>query len=225
MTIVIYCEGETEQRVLPFLLNYFQARRRADEAQARLSARSLNGVSAYLTKIGPAVRNRIDVEGDQVVFGLIDFYRCGLHFVRPKAQDTDTLARRVEHLESQIHELIPTGCRRHFHQHFAVHEIEAWILSDEEPLHKRLGDSQLGPWPRPEEVNLNKSPSTQIMELYWNKRRESYQKTTDGENLLRKANPDRIYEKCPYFREFVDEVLEACKIDTASRKRRGRRQR
>ena len=60
------------------------------------------------------------------------------------------------------------------------------------------------------------------MELYWNKRRESYQKPTDGESLLRKANPTRIYEKCPYFKKFVDEVLEACKIETASQKKRGR---
>lgn len=209
VTIHIYCEGETDKHILSFLLDHFQSELRPGKSPVALRVHPLGG-SKYLTDIGKVVTNRIVVEQDPVVFGLIDFYGLINRFPKVAKWEGDPLPQRLEYITNQVKQRIPAAYRPQFHQHFAVHDIEAWLLADEGPLQAMFGRPGVGPWHRPETVNLSKPPSAVLAELYRLKGREAYIKSVNGPSLLSKASPKAILDKCPYFKMLIDDLMEAC---------------
>lgn len=97
---------------------------------------------------------------------------------------------------------------RHF---FAVHEIEAWLLSDQTifpiEVRKALPKSAA----RPETVNSNDHPSKLLERLYREKLKQEYGKILTGSKLFKALNPDIAYTKCPYLKEMLDEMLRLAK--------------
>jgi hypothetical protein len=69
-----------------------------------------------------------------------------------------------------------------FRQFFAVHETEAWLLSDATIFPDAV--RKVFPARRPEEVNFNEPPSYFLDKIYRDRLKKSYKKVIDGRNLF-----------------------------------------
>jgi len=94
-----------------------------------------------------------------------------------------------------------------FRQFFAVHETEAWLLSDSEVFPAEIQTS-VRSIKKPETVNFNKPPAKVLEDLYMQKYKRHYGKVTDGSNLFAKLDPSVAVKKCPYLEALLNELLE-----------------
>lgn len=95
-----------------------------------------------------------------------------------------------------------------FFQFFAVHEIEAWLLS--EPNIFPIGIRRAFP-PKihnPEKVNFSEPPGKLLERLYPLHVGRSYKKVVNGKELFSKLDPGIAYNKCPSLKELLDKMLE-----------------
>jgi len=94
-----------------------------------------------------------------------------------------------------------------FFQFFAVHEVEAWLLSEPNifPVDvKRALPKKIS---HPETVNFNEPPAKLLERLYPIHVRPSYKKVVNGKELFSKLNPNIAYNKCPNLKELLDKML------------------
>lgn len=98
-----------------------------------------------------------------------------------------------------------------FRQFFAVHELEAWLLSDPSLFLPEIRNGFPGSAANPETVNFNTPPAKLLNKLYEAKTGRKYKKTTHGIQLFKKLNPDVAYGKCPRLAEMLDEMLRLAK--------------
>lgn len=94
-----------------------------------------------------------------------------------------------------------------FFQFFAVHEIEAWLLSEPDifPVKVQKDITKIN---HPETVNFNEPPAKLLERLYSLHIKRSYKKVVNGKELFSKLNPDIAYQKCPKLKELLDKMLE-----------------
>ncbi|MBU0484544.1 MAG: DUF4276 family protein [Proteobacteria bacterium] len=95
-----------------------------------------------------------------------------------------------------------------FFQFFAVHEVEAWLLSEPDifPVDvKRAFPSKIS---HPETVNFNEPPAKLLERLYPLHIRRSYKKVVNGKELFGKLDPSIAYSKCPGLKELLDKMLD-----------------
>jgi hypothetical protein len=134
------------------------------------------------------------------VFGLLDLYGLKLDYPRHAERD-----QRIDFARAEITKRIDATCQPRFRQHFAVHETEAWLLSD-----TRLFPTLTLPanCARPEEVDFNEPPSKLLDRLFSQGRGRGYKKVIMAHNLLPKLDPALVYQKCPNFKLMMDEMLD-----------------
>jgi hypothetical protein len=206
--VVVYCEGDTEELILkPLLAPY---RERLAGCGYGLDVHIFNGAPELKRKIGAATRAALQ-HGVERVFGLIDLYGAPIVWPRNVLQSDDPLAARCEYAREQMRSWVPSDIRDRFHPHLAVHELEAWLLADSQALSDEMG-RKVGPWPRPEEVDFDKPPAALLNELFHTRpNKKRYDKKVDGRMLFGKVNVDTVYQMCPNFRAFVDDLLALCK--------------
>ena len=97
-----------------------------------------------------------------------------------------------------------------FFQFFAVHEVEAWLLSDPEifPLVIQRAFKKID---YPETVNFDEPPAKLLDRLYNSQTKRSYKKVVNGKELFGKLDTDVAYQKCPKLKELLDKMLELAK--------------
>jgi hypothetical protein len=132
----------------------------------------------------------------------LDLYGAPLSFPPTLTTDAKYTWAKAE-LEHQV------GDTR-FQQHFAVHETEAWLLSDLEIFPIAIRNSLESCSNRPESVNLQQPPAKRLDQLYRANGRE-YKKVEDGSALFNKLDPNRAYERCPHLKMLLDEMLTLAK--------------
>jgi hypothetical protein len=94
-----------------------------------------------------------------------------------------------------------------FLQFFAVHEIEAWLLSQPELFPLKVKKAFSKKIQTPEMVNLNEPPAKLLERLYPLHVNRSYKKVVNGKELFSKLDPNIAYQKCPKLRELLDKML------------------
>jgi len=100
-----------------------------------------------------------------------------------------------------------------FFQFFAVHEIEAWLLSEPDIFPLKVKKAFPGRIKNPETVNFDEPPAKLLERLYPLHVTRSYKKVANGKELFGKLDPDVAYQKCPKLKELLDKMLElAAKI-------------
>jgi hypothetical protein len=105
-----------------------------------------------------------------------------------------------EHLERKVD-------HPKFRQHFAVHETEAWVLSQPEILPPAVRKALPGKCSRPETVNFDQPPSKLLTRFYREKLKRRFSKTVDGANLFSALSPQSAYEKCLALKALLDDML------------------
>jgi len=199
MKFVLFVEGHTEKLAVPQLLKRWLDPRLAKPVGIKVSR--FEGWNEYARDIRQKVElNLSGKSGSDVIagIGLLDLYGPTIY----PADRTDAASRLAwakEHFERL------TGNPR-FRQHFAVHELEAWLLAEPTVLPRAVRD--VLPSTPPERVNFKEPPAKLLDRLYTNKLNRRYKKTTDGANLFRALDPAMAYAKCPNLKLLLDDMLQ-----------------
>ena len=192
------CEGDTEE----VAVRHFLARQWAEDefAHVGLHRRNLNG---HLEKVRPFALGYLEDREVLAVFTLIDLY--GMTRVTRAANDE--LEAKVERVKTWLRDQVGPHSRSHdFFPHVSVHEVEAWILAEGIALSQRLRDLSIKPDPQAERKNFQKPPKKRIDELFLRARKTRYKESVDAQALFLKLAFQPVYESCPHFREFYDDL-------------------
>ena len=200
MKFVLLVEGDTEKKVVAdFFKRWLDPQLKEPigmkvvnfKGNAKLQQEIVKKAREYLEspKSGEIV----------AVIGLLDLY--GLASYPPHAT---TAAQRhdwaVEDLEKRVG-------RTKFRMFFAVHELEAWILSQPNILPRDVRDALPKSVKRPEAVDFDEPPAKLLNRLYRSCTGKTYKKTTYGSQLFKNLDPAVAVEQCPYLKAMLAEML------------------
>lgn len=201
MKIKVLCEGQTEEGLRALLAKAIDIRK------CGIHIKSYDGVTRLLHKLDSRVKEEL-ASGAEVVFCLVDYH----HFPLPEEARALPSDQRVVAIQNHVIEWLDKS-RRHALRCFVVlHEVEAWILADDQAVAQRLKFKNLPAWPEPEKVNDTNPPARVLEQLFRTRSplKKRYVKVKDGVDLLRKIDFQKVYDKCPVFRKLIDELRLYC---------------
>ena len=105
--------------------------------------------------------------------------------------------------------------RPFLHLHFAMHDIESWLLCDRSMIAKMIGASEEKVAVNAEEIDLDNPPKAFVKRLFRAHKRP-YRETTEGIKLLSSLNIERVYRRCRYFKVFLDDIAGTFALDLAA---------
>lgn len=199
MNIALFVEGHTERAVPAFLERWLDPRL---SHPAGVKPVRFQGSGDYLKSFAQRAKKDLDSGGLIAVIGLLDLYGAPLSLPPSLTVDAKYTWAKAE-LERRV------GDRR-FRQHFAVHETEAWLLSNPEIFPAAIRDRLKSASYRPESVDFQQPPAKLLHQLY-SAAGNDYKKVTDGFRLFGKLTPDLAYEKCPHLKMLLDDMLSLAK--------------
>ncbi|MCW7075409.1 MAG: DUF4276 family protein [Candidatus Methanospirare jalkutatii] len=100
----------------------------------------------------------------------------------------------------RIYEHLPEGLRRRVHICIIVHELESWLLADENAISKRLGKN-VRAVPNPESIHDAK----EYLEELFEEAGEKYLTKFGGE-IAKHVDVEKLREKCASFADFERKV-------------------
>lgn len=155
-----------------------------------------------------ATKARMHLEGPSrneivAVIGLLDLY--GPTFYPPNMTNTeDRIAWGTEHFQREV------GLDK-FRLFFAVHEFEAWLLSQPDIFSHDIKRALPVKVAQPERVNLTEPPAKLLDRIYKQVTSRNYKKTTYGKQLFARLDPTVAINKCPHLKAMVEEMLALAK--------------
>jgi Domain of unknown function (DUF4276) len=197
---ILFVEGGTERKVLrEFLKRWLDPQLRQPIG---IDIVEFEGWSDYDNSIKRKVElNMSGRKGQDALggLGLIDLYGPTFY---PKniAEASERLAWGRDYFEKKVG-------HPQFRQYFAVHETEAWLLSEAKVLPAPVARALPGKCANPEIVNFDEPPSKLLSRLYWERLRRKYKKVVDGSALFRQIDPQVAYSKCPSLVMLLDDML------------------
>jgi hypothetical protein len=209
---VLFCEGWTEKGALPDLLRRWLNSKLPQ--QVGIQPVRFNGWAEMEKDAANKAKLHLPRMGVIAVIGLLDLY--GPSFYRPEHKSVEhrfEFAKR--HMEMKAND-------PRFRQYFAVHDIEAWILSQPGLLPSTVRRKLPGTAGNPETVNFDEPPARLLDRCYREATGRKYKKVTYGAELFRELDPAVVREKCPYFRLMADDLVNmAAKALESSKQRQG----
>ena len=189
MKFVLFVEGDTERALPPFLKRWLDPTlpQRVGITTVRFTGwaelRREVGKRAHLYLNGP--------QADEIiaVISLLDLY--GPTFYPAHLNGAD---ERYEWAKSDIEREVG---HPNFRQFFAVHETEAWLLSQPDLFPDEVRRGFPGRVGQPEIVNFTEPPSKLLGRLYKDKLHRTYKKIVDGRDLFERTDPEIAYNRCP----------------------------
>jgi hypothetical protein len=162
------------------------------------------GVSNYLDDLAQKVSLYLDNNRANFVFGLVDLY--GIPPDRIDLSPWTTVQEKVKAARAYMRALVPLQHQDRFRQHFAVHEVEAWLLAYPEQWPKKVR-RQLTKRP-PEQVNFNQPPAKLLKRILGG----HFKKTTTAMNLFPRVDPQIAIDRCPYLRLLMEDLLRVARL-------------
>lgn len=204
MKFVLFVEGETERKVLPNLLKKWLDPQLPHSARARIDAINLGGWSKLVNEAPDKARIHLNSPQKHeiiAVISLLDLY--GPTFPYPKSVTTyqERYAWAKDNMEEKVNQ-------PKFFQFFAVHELEAWLLSDPTVFPHGIQKAFPAKIKLPEFINCDEPPAKLLERLYPLHCRREYKKTAYGSELFSKLDPKTAYDKCRYLKAMLDKMLE-----------------
>jgi hypothetical protein len=199
VNFALFVEGPTERAIPAFVKRWLDPRL---SRPVGVKPVRFQGSGDYLKSFAQRARKDLDSGELIAVIGLLDLYGAPLSFPPNATADAKYTWAKTE-LERRV------GHPR-FRQHFAVHETEAWLLSDPEIFPAAIRDRLENSANRPESVNFQQPPAKLLQRVYRVNGRE-YKKVVDGSALFNRLDPNRAREKCPHLRTLLDDMLSLAK--------------
>ncbi len=201
MKFILFVEGHTENKAIPSFLKKWldpQLSKPVGIIPVRFEG------WAELVKDSPTKANLYLSQGGVIaVIALLDLYGPTFY-----PDDENTVAKRYQWAKRYLEGKVDQS---NFFQFFAVHEVEAWLLSDPsifpnsvKPLIQKISKS-------PEDINNTKPPAKHLNEIYSRQTKKRYKKVTYGKDLFSKLDPSVAYNKCPHLKELLDTMLKIAK--------------
>ena len=201
MKFVLLVEGDTEEEALP---DFFK--RWLDPRLNQRVGIHIENSKSWSTLLRAAPQKAKDFLNDPkyksdvvAVIGLMDLYGPDFYPVGVKTV-ADRYAWGKQYIEKQVNQ-------EKFRQHFAVHETEAWLLSDPSIFPAEIRKEFAAKIAQPETINFNEPPAKLLDRLHENKFKRGYKKVAQGKELFGKLDPKIAYEKCPYLKILLDDML------------------
>lgn len=202
MKFLLFVEGEAERRVLPsFLKRWLDPKL---NRRVGIDAVFFSGCGDYLKGVEKKALFRFNgPDRDEIiaVIGLLDLYGLPNNFFPAH------LVAAKERYDWAKKELESRVGHQKFQQFFAVHELEAWLLSDPTLFPAQVRNAFPGMVAKPESVNFNLPPCQLLQKLYSEKMKRRYNKLVDGSDLFKNLKPDTAYLKCLRLKEMLDQML------------------
>ncbi|MBI4771710.1 MAG: DUF4276 family protein [Chloroflexi bacterium] len=191
MKVVLLVEGWTEKALPAFLKRWLDPRL---PQPVGIKPVRFEGEGHYRQKAAKRVELYLAEDDTLAVFGLLDLYGLKLSFP-PGAGRDEKIAFARDYLHREI-----GGNHPKFRQHFAVHDVEAWLIAAPSLFPRvRLPEKCA----RPEEVDFTEPPSKLLARLTGRN-----DKVTRAANLFPRLEPSLVYQKCPNFKLMLDEMLD-----------------
>ena len=197
---MLFVEGHSEfQAISQFVGNWLEKNLPSGPRVGVIPV-NLKGVGNYQREIGAKVERTLEGNRAQFAFGLVDLY--GLDDVIDLSKCV-TVEDKITASRNHFEKKIPPNYRKRFRQHFAIHELEAWLLAYPNEWPEVIRE-QLRKIKKPEKVNFQEPPAKLLKRLL--KRR--YRKTVFASKIFPRVDPNVAYQKCPNLRAMLDEILE-----------------
>jgi len=201
MKFVLFVEGQTEKKAVPaFLKRWLDTRLNQRVGIKPVRYHGWTDMIDDLPKKADMYLNGSTADDIIAVIALLDLYGPTFY--------PSHLELAQERLEWARKELEKRVNHDRFRMFFAVHELEAWLLSDPNIFPSAIKSAFPGKIGRPEEVNFDEPPSKLLDKLYEEKTKSKYKKITHGKDLFDRLDPDSAYQKCPYLRMLLNTLLQ-----------------
>jgi len=199
LRFVLLVEGDTEKNTAAeFLRRWLDPRL---IARVGIHVVRYKGNAELARKIVKAAQMHLDGPAQSeivAVIGLLDLY--GPNFY---PDHLTTAAERYSWAKSHFEREV---ARERFRMFFAVHEFEAWLLSEPDIFPREIKSALPGKISRPEQVNFDEPPARLLDKIYKARLKKNYKKTTNGKELFAKLNPETATAKCPYLATMLEEM-------------------
>lgn len=208
--IALFVEGDTERgearrRTLPSFFHNWLDPQLPQIQKVGITPVKFQGVSNYLDDLANKVAHYLDDRRANFVVGLVDLY--GIPVSRIDLSPYPTVQDKVDAARTFMRTLVPKQYRNQFRQHFAVHEVEAWLLAYPEELSRQKEIQVQIKRREPEQVNFKEPPAKFLKRILGR-----YNKTVTAMNLFPRINPQIAIDKCPYLKQLTDDLLLLAKI-------------
>jgi len=201
MKFIIFVEGKTERNILSDFIRRFLNVKFNDNIGVQIV--KFNGWPDFKKGIAKKVNIHLkSPKKDEIIaaIGLLDLY--GPTFF---PEDKKTALERYDWGKKYFEdEIVGQSKYKHF---FAVHETEAWLLSDTKIFPLEVAKAISDKFQKPETVNFDNPPAKLLDNLYSQHLNRSYKKTVDGKSLFTKLEPETAMKKCPKLNEFLNELV------------------
>lgn len=197
MRFILIVEGDTEKRSIEGLIRKHLAEMTGQNIG--ITAININGYGNFFRDLPKKVTkylNGPDKNEILAIVGLMDLYKT------PYAHDVNRPIRERILQGTQLFE--DSVQQDRFRMFFAVHEYEAWLLSDSEKFDPAIRSRIASHARDPEDVNTDEPPSKFLKRIYSEYLHREYKKTVDGTVLMGRIDPEKVYEKCPNYRAMID---------------------
>ena len=203
MRLILLVEGRTEEISLPEFIRRWLISRNPD-IDITIEAYQFGGWAGFNKRVSGIAKKYLGEPGNEeiiAVIGLLDLYGPTFY-----PDEIKTVEQRyewaVERFEQQVED-------ERFRMFMAVHELEAWLLSQPDIFDPCVYDELKNEEREPEEINFDKPPKKLLDKIYIQTAGHKYNAPVYGYHLFREIDPAVAYEKCPYLRKMLNYILDA----------------
>ncbi|HLK54980.1 MAG TPA: DUF4276 family protein [Chthonomonadaceae bacterium] len=201
MKFLLFIEGYTERKAVPaFLKRWLDPRL---SKPVGITTVRFDGWAELIKDVAQKTAMYLNSPRESkdiiAVIALLDLYGPNIY-----PDDKASVKDRYEWLKNEIEKKVSSPRFRLF---CAVHETEAWLLSDPKVFPTDVATTLKAKVAHPETVNFKTPPAKYLEKLYETNPGRYYGKVADGATLFRKLDPEVAYAKCPYLRAMLDEML------------------
>jgi len=207
--IALFVEGDTERgdarrKTLPVFFHNWLDPKLPNTTRVGIDAVKFQGVSQYLNNLPQKVAMYLDHRLANFVVGLVDLY--GLP-ARIDLSACESVEEKIRKARNDITKLVPDEYRNRFRQHFAVHEVEAWLLAYPERWPVKIRNRKVRDQikkRRPEQVNFSEPPAKFLKRLMGGE----CKKTVHAKNIFPEVEPQVAIDACPHLKLLANQLLE-----------------
>lgn len=213
--LYIVVEGQTEEEfvkgiIAPYLRRYGIVD--VTPTLIRTSKRGRGGFVNYEHLKNDVKRLLYSSKTDFIVSMFVDFFRCPELPHKEQYENESDHVARVEKMEKCIEQDIND---HRFIPYIQLHEFEALLFSSNDGFGEYFSDKEenetkqiVAQFQNPEDINSSpdKAPSKRLLAI-----KDDYDKVNDGNLIALVVGIDKMLEKCPRFRAWIDKLAATCK--------------